>query len=122
LVSDMIERIRANPSARSAYDCLTYAGGPAEHGCVSSDGVTAASCSPADLAEDDLARWQNAARSALPLDAGTCGANVAYVAAAAADEADRYRVSVSWRARDETEALTYESDLLLASPTGEGLP
>src|SRR5689334_17608617 len=36
LLSDMMERIRANPDAEDAYDCASYAAGPVEHGCAPS--------------------------------------------------------------------------------------
>jgi type IV pilus assembly protein PilV len=121
LVSDMIERIRANPSAGPAYECAAYtagaadAGGPAEHGCASNDAVLGTLCTPAELAEDDLARWVRAARATLPQNDDACAANVSYIAAGAAGDVARYRVSVSWLARGEPAPLMYESDLLLAS-------
>jgi type IV pilus assembly protein PilV len=121
LVSDMIERIRANPSAGPAYECAAYtagdsdAGGPAEHGCASDDANLAMPCTPIELAEDDLARWVRAARASLPQNDDACAANVSYIAAGTAGEVARYRVSVSWLARGEPAPLMYESDLLLAS-------
>ena len=115
LVSDMIERIRANPAAGPAYECATYAARPTDHGCAATDRALATACTPAELAEDDIAQWQSAARAALPQPDDACAANVSYLAAAAASDTSRYRVSVSWLARGELVPLTYESDLLLAS-------
>ena len=60
LVSDMGERIRANPGAAGAYDCATYTGGPSEQGCAPTDSASGTNCSSAQLAQDDLARWQGA--------------------------------------------------------------
>ena len=114
LVSDMIERIRANPAAGPAYECGTYPAGAVEHGCATTDVVLGTPCKPSELAEDDLARWQSAARAALPQNTDACAANVSYTSAGPNDAA-RYRVSVSWLARGESAPLTYESDLLLAS-------
>jgi type IV pilus assembly protein PilV len=114
LVSDMMERIRANPSAGRAYECASYAAGPSERGCARTDVISGASCTPAELAEDDLARWQSTVRSVLPVESvDLCAANVAYTEAGAADAPSQYRVSVSWQQRDEPAPLAYESDLLL---------
>lgn len=116
LVSDMIERIRANPVARGAYDCGAYAGGPAERACAPSDAGDGATCTPSQLAEDDLARWQDAARIALPLETTPCAANVEYSGAGGVDETDRYRVSVSWVARGEPNPVAYQSELVVTPP------
>ncbi len=114
LVSDMVERIRANPSAGGAYECARYIGGPSEHDCAVTDSTAGASCTPAELAEDDLARWHSAARALLPLASdAACVANVTYSASPAPDEPARYRVSVAWSEPGEAALLSYQSDLLL---------
>jgi type IV pilus assembly protein PilV len=113
LISDMMERIRANPDAQDAYDCAGYVGGPREHGCAPS-GAPAAPCTTRDLAEDDLARWQAVARDALPLSgSGACIANVVYLAAASDSEPARYRVEVSWISSGTP--ITLSGELALAS-------
>jgi len=50
LATDLADRIRANRRAGSAYN-----GAPADNHCV---GAAAVSCSPAQMAADDLYRWQ----------------------------------------------------------------
>jgi type IV pilus assembly protein PilV len=115
LISDMMERIRANPDAEDAYDCASYAGGPTEHGCAPS-GAPARSCTARELAEDDLARWQTLAYDALPLAGpGICDANVAYLAAATDDEPARYRVELTWRERGSDAPITLAEELTLLS-------
>ena len=115
LVNDMSERIRANPEARSAYECASYTGGPTEQGCAPTDSASGTSCSPAQLAEDDLARWQSAARTALPMvSADSCAANVVYTEPAASNEPAQYRVSVSWNEPGELTPLVHQSDLLVS--------
>ncbi|HVY81705.1 MAG TPA: type IV pilus modification protein PilV [Steroidobacteraceae bacterium] len=116
LVTDMAERIRANPAAAGAYDCASYTGAPRAQECASTETAAGANCTASELAEDDLARWQDAARAALPLAQATCAANVEYTAASAIDAPARYRVSVSWIERGEPELATYSSDLLLVPP------
>ncbi len=97
LVSDMVERIRANPDAGDAYDCASYTAAPAEHGCAPS-GAPAGECTARELAEDDLARWQAFVRQSLPrVGTGNCDANVAYYAAADESAPAKYHVVVSWR-------------------------
>jgi type IV pilus assembly protein PilV len=111
LISDMMERIRANPDAEDAYDCASYTGGPTEHGCAPS-GAPARPCTARELAEDDLARWQTLARDALSL-AGpdSCLANVAYLAAASESEPARYRVQLSWIERGSDVPVTLAQEL-----------
>jgi type IV pilus assembly protein PilV len=115
LISDIMERIRANPDAEDAYDCATYAGGPKEHGCAPS-GAPASPCTARELAEDDLARWQKLAHDALPLvGPGICDANVVYLAAASQADAPRYRVELSWTERGAAEPVTLAQELAVVS-------
>jgi type IV pilus assembly protein PilV len=115
LISDMIERIRANPDGEDAYDCAGYLGGVREHGCAPS-GTPARPCTARELAEDDLARWQSLARDALPLmKTGQCDANVIYLAASSDAEPARYRVEITWSERGSDEPITLSEELVLAS-------
>jgi type IV pilus assembly protein PilV len=113
LVTDMAERIRANPAAAAAYECATYASGPATRNCAPTDSAAGTNCTSTDLAEDDLARWQQAASRLLPLAAGACVANVEYFAPSSSADPARFRVSVAWLERGEPAPVTYRSDLLL---------
>lgn len=115
LISDMMERIRANPDAQDAYDCARYAGRPREHGCAPS-GAPARPCTARELAEDDLARWQTLANDALSLvGPGSCKANVAYLAAASAEEPAKYRVELSWTERGSSAPITLAQELTAVS-------
>jgi len=127
LVSDMQERIRANPAAGAAYDCGAYPGGPSIRSCAASEVAAGVNCTARELAEDDLARWQGAVRVALPscgasagagaaAGAAACDANVTYTAAPSSAEPARYLVSVSWPQRGVSSPVTYQSDLLLVLP------
>ena len=111
LISDMMERIRANPDAEDAYDCGSYAAGPTEQGCAPS-GAPATPCSARELAEDDLARWQTLASDALSLvGPGVCDANVTYLAAASDADPARYRIELSWRERGSEAPLTLAGEV-----------
>ena len=115
LLNDMIERIRANPDARDAYDCASYVGAPVERGCAPS-GAPAIQCTARELAEDDLARWQSLARDTLPsagTGAGACHANVSYLAAASNADPARYRVELSWPQPGSEAPVTLSGELLL---------
>ena len=116
LVSDMQERIRANPLGGDAYDCAKYSGGPALLGCAPAGTAAAAvSCTARELAEDDLAEWERAVRRALPaVMRGACAGAVMFAAGDATEPA-RYTVSVSWQQRNEP--LTYQSELLVSAPS-----
>jgi type IV pilus assembly protein PilV len=116
LVTDMAERIRANPAAGGAYDCSRYASGPTTRNCAPTDSTAGTNCTTTELAEDDLARWQQAARTFLPLGPDSCAANVEYAASPASDEPARFRVSVTWLERGEPLPSAYRSDLLLVPP------
>ncbi len=113
LISDMMERIRANPDARDAYDCASYVIAPSERGCAPS-GAPAIQCTARELAEDDLARWQSLARDALPLPgADVCNANVSYLAAVSDAEPAKYRVDLSWWQPGSETPITFSGELLL---------
>lgn len=115
LLSDMMERIRANPDAEDAYDCATYASGPREHGCAPS-GAPASPCTARELAEDDLARWQKLAHEALPLiGPGMCDAKVVYLAAASQADPPRYRLELSWTERGSAAPVSLTQELAVAS-------
>lgn len=116
LVSDMAERIRANPAGGDAYECASYSGSPSGHGCAPTDSAASANCTTSELAEDDLARWQGAARMVLPLADDACAANVEFTAPSAPHEPSQFRVSVSWMSRGDALPATYRSDLLLVTP------
>jgi len=116
LVTDMAERIRANPGAAAAYECASYTSGPTTHSCAPTDAAASTSCTSIGLAEDDLARWEQVASALLPLAPGPCAANVEYTAPSASDQPARFRVSVAWRDRSEATPVTYRSDLLLVPP------
>jgi type IV pilus assembly protein PilV len=93
LASDMADRIRANRRAQDAYDIDTYAGAPEEQGCVGGD------CTPAELAEDDLARWLAAVEATLP-GRPLPEVDVQFVDVAG-EAADRYTVTVTWHEAGE---------------------
>lgn len=114
LLGDMMERIRANPDARDAYDCATYSPAPTEKGCAPS-GVPAVQCSARELAEDDLARWQRLVRQSLPLrGSGPCAANVRYFADADERGVSRYEVEITWHERGQEAPASLTGVLLLA--------
>jgi type IV pilus modification protein PilV len=115
LLNDMMERIRANPTARDAYDCATYAPAPTERGC-SPSGVPAVQCTARELAEDDLARWQEQARQALPLRGpGPCDANVRYLADGGEPGVERYEVELTWHERGQDAPASLTGLLLITS-------
>jgi type IV pilus assembly protein PilV len=95
LVTDMSERIRANPTARAAYT-----GAPANFGCVGG-ALGAVNCAPPQMAATDLFIWNQQLNALLP-NAGAV-ANVVFVAG----PPDLYTISVTWNEPGEPLPLSY---------------
>lgn len=124
LVSDMADRIRANANAQVAYDMSEYSGAPSKHSCAPDDANTdGINCNVEQLAEDDLARWQEAVEDSLPALAENqpASADVRYFPSASSQRPERYRIVVAWREPNEQrnedtgepEPLRYQSDVVL---------
>lgn len=114
LVGDMADRIRANASARGAYDLARGAATPAAHDCAPSRTSVGANCTIGDLAEDDLARWTESVNGALPASGGDAPLReVLYLAPANPGEPERYSITVSWKEPGEADPLSYRSDVLI---------
>jgi type IV pilus assembly protein PilV len=102
LVNDMIDRIRANPAARDAYDLAKkYSGNPQAQGCV--DG--AGNCTRSQLAQDDLARWRDEVKTELP-NYKVMDVSVTTVAGGA----DRYQVRLEWLEPGEPANFSYQGN------------
>lgn len=114
LVADMADRIRANTSAREAYDSGSYAADPAPHDCAPSNVSAGGNCTLQELAEDDLARWTAAVRNALPTaDGAPPAATVEFFPGANSNSTDRYRITVSWREPGEAQPYSYRSEVII---------
>lgn len=122
LVSDMADRIRANASARGAYDSVSGPGAALQD-CAPATGSAGGNCGMDELAQDDLARWQAEVEEKLPdtVD-GSPRAQVTFVPGATLRRPDRYTIRVSWgepgaRAAPDDDAAPvtywYESDVVL---------
>ncbi len=104
LVNDMIDRIRANASARDAYDLQkAYSGSPVSHGCVAGAG----NCTSSQLAEDDLSRWIDSVKFALP---SYQSVEVSVALAPATGRPDDYQVKLAWREPGETTDFSYQGN------------
>ncbi len=114
LASDMAERIRANASARVAYDSLAYGGAPALRDCAPTADGGGSNCTVAQLAEDDLARWLESIRTALPAFRGEpAQGNVQVITAGFVGQPDTYRINVSWQEPREQVPFSYQADLMI---------
>ncbi|MCS6946645.1 MAG: type IV pilus modification protein PilV [Steroidobacteraceae bacterium] len=104
LVADMADRIRANANARQAYDTAVYGGAPSPHDCAPSAGGSGSNCTIQQLAEDDLARWIEAVRRALPgIGDQPAQAEVSYTAAVGGGP-ESYEIEVAWQEPGEVNA------------------
>ncbi|MDX1454746.1 MAG: type IV pilus modification protein PilV [Gammaproteobacteria bacterium] len=59
LVDDMADRIRANPVGRNSYATADAASGT-NQGCQQTGGGIPVACTPLQMADDDLFRWNQA--------------------------------------------------------------
>lgn len=100
LVNDMLDSMRANGLARTAYDTTSLEEAPAVPDCE--DGV----CTPEQLAEADLANWLLAVQTTLPGGSGTVAVDPRSPAAP-----DLYTVSVQWSEAGESQPFTYQASL-----------
>lgn len=118
LVGDMADRIRANTTARDAYDTLRYGGNPALRGCAATSAAAGSNCTLDELAEDDLARWIAAVRAALPPYRGeAAAAEVTFLRAGFVGQPDTYRIRVGWHEPREQQDFDYQIDLALMPRT-----
>lgn len=108
LVSSIADRIRANREAVLAYN-LEEGDEPAVQNC------SAARCTPAQLAQDDLARWLADLRATLPGADRVTG--TVTVTDRAAPLFDNYVISVTWREANSDIDFTYSVSLNVANPT-----
>lgn len=97
--SDIADRIRANRTARTAYDTATVA--PCS---VPGGGATPAETAARNLAATDTCQWTQNIVRLLPQGAGTIGFN----AGAPAGMPNIYVVTVTWREPGETANFTYQ--------------
>ena len=113
LAGDIADRILANGNAEDSYDTATYGGAPALRGCAPDACSAGNNCSVAELAEDDLARWQDAVRFALPPPADPADAAVvSFIRATNPGRPDRYRISIAWQ-EPGVEQYSYTSELVV---------
>lgn len=94
--ADMADRIRANPTAGAAY-----AGAAANNNCAQG-----ASCSPAQLAADDVFRWQQQVAATLP-DDGDAALPQTQVVVLGIGTPLTYQITVRWAEPTEPQPLSY---------------
>lgn len=94
VASDLADRIRSNRSACAAGGCNYTGDGALTAGCE-----TTAGCTPAELAANDIERWQETASALLPGFVGT----VEF----AAGIPNQYVITVTWTEPDSGADLSY---------------
>ena len=99
LASDLADRIRANRTARTAYDTLFADAEVAVAGCDTTGG-----CIDTDLASTDLARWKGTLGQLLPNGQG----QVVVTLPVAAGEPTNYVVTVQWAEVGEAAPVAFQ--------------
>ena len=94
LATDLADRIRANRSAAGAYN-----GAPADNHCV---GAAAVSCTPAQMAADDLYWWQR------QLSRAIAGGTATGTVVVTAGTPQTYTITVSWVEKNVLQPLQYQ--------------
>lgn len=95
LVTDLADRIRANRTAGVAY-----AGAGANNNCAGG-AIGAVSCTPAQMAANDLFLWQQ------QFAGGVLGTAPASVVNFVAGTPNTYTITLSWQEPGQTQALSY---------------
>ena len=96
-VEEILESIRSNPTVIANFAAGTEDMG-SDNGC-SQTTVAAATCTPAQMAQDELFRWKNSLIEALPNNASTT-ASVVVTPPAPPATMNLVVVSVNWSERD----------------------
>ena len=100
--SEIIERMRSNPTQLAAYNVSTGDSGT-DNGCNDSTG-TAVLCVPAAMAADDIFNWKNDLKSALPNNNNTT-ASIVVTPPGAGQALTTVTVTINWQER-ATDAST----------------
>lgn len=104
---DMIDRIRANSSARSSgsYDNVALGNTPTSGDC-------SGGCTPAQLADFDINRWNTANRTSLTQGQGAvCRGTFGGVLTACTVGGNIFRVGISWLEADVPMVMVVEAQL-----------
>jgi type IV pilus assembly protein PilV len=98
LVGDLGDRIRANRTAGAAY-----AGAASNNNCAG-QALGAVTCTPAQMAADDLFRWRSAILRAWPN--GLATGTIVYTAPAGTGLPATYEITVAWQEQGDSNPLT----------------
>jgi len=109
LASSIADRIRANRDAVASYHTASYGTAPATKSCDTQ------TCTPAELAEDDLARWLADIDAALP--GGDVVTGTITVTDRAAPNFDNCVIAVTWREANSDIDFSYSVSMNVANPT-----
>jgi type IV pilus assembly protein PilV len=110
LVGSLADRIRANRDAAIAYDTAQYGGAPQKHSCDT------ATCTAANLAEDDLSRWMDDLKDPISgLPGGTRVVGTVVVTDRVRPNPDNYVITVSWREANSDIDYSYSVSIDLAN-------
>jgi type IV pilus assembly protein PilV len=99
MASDLADRIRANRTARNAYDTGVVA--PCS---VPGGGVTLAETAARNLAAVDTCAWRTMVQNELPLGTVSC----VFVAGLPAGMPNTYIVTINWQEPGEQQAFSYQ--------------
>jgi type IV pilus assembly protein PilV len=105
LVADFADRIRANPTAGMAYQ-----GAAANNNCAGA-AIGAFTCTPAQMAADDLYQWQQQIAAPGFLGGGAVGSVT--VAVPPAGGPNTYTIAITWSEPGELLPLTYSASVLI---------
>jgi type IV pilus assembly protein PilV len=108
LTSSIADRIRANREAVTGYS-LAADGTPTAQDCETK------TCTPAQLAQDDMADWLVDVRAALPGADAVTGSIT--VTDRLAPDSDNYVIVVTWREANSDIDFSYAVSLNIANPS-----
>lgn len=99
LAGDLADKIRANRTAGAAYVAA------AANGYCAGLAIGAITCTPAQMAANDLFLWNAQVASTWP--GGVANGTVAYVAPVSANLPATYTITINWQEAGTAQMLTY---------------
>jgi type IV pilus assembly protein PilV len=103
LAADMAERIRSNRAGGTVYDTRNTPTPALQPTCE----TAGSTCTAAQMAQNDLKRWQDAIQSTLPVDTTVAGSGGTVLVQPITPVVNRYTITVGWTQSGDNNLATF---------------